>query len=151
MKSIKNKSSAHKTMRKTMRKSHKKMDDTSLFIEQTMNYLATIKIYHWTTDSYATHKATDALYKKLQTLMDTFVEASLGHFDNKKHIKKSVSKFHISNLNNIQELKAYTLRYKQTLKNIREKLPDNNESELINVLDDILTELDVLLYLLTLE
>lgn len=123
--------------------------NTNSFIQNTMNYLSTIKMFHWTTDSFAAHKATDALYTKLQTFMDLFVETSLGHYHNKKHLKLSSIK--VKTIKNNSQLHKYTQSYKDHLKNIRKTLPDTSQSEMINVLDDILTELDVLLYLLTLE
>ena len=40
--------------------------------------LNTVKLYHWKTTSYATHKATDDLYAKIGDLIDHFVEVMLG-------------------------------------------------------------------------
>jgi hypothetical protein len=37
-----------------------------------------IKLYHWGTLSYATHKATDDLYAKLNVNIDSFVEVMIG-------------------------------------------------------------------------
>jgi hypothetical protein len=44
-----------------------------------LELLNTVKIYHWSTHSYATHKATDELYKKLSELVDSFIEIYIGH------------------------------------------------------------------------
>ncbi len=44
-----------------------------------LELLNTIKIYHWTTLSYPTHKATDELHGKLSTLVDSFIEIYIGH------------------------------------------------------------------------
>lgn len=41
--------------------------------------LNTIKIYHWSTLSYPTHKATDELHEKLSALVDSFIEIYIGH------------------------------------------------------------------------
>ena len=41
-----------------------------------LQFLITIKLYHWNTLSYSTHKATDELYSKLNEGIDTFVEAN---------------------------------------------------------------------------
>ena len=40
--------------------------------------LNTVKLYHWKTNSYAKHSATDALYKDLNKYIDEFVEVMLG-------------------------------------------------------------------------
>ena len=44
-----------------------------------LELLNTIKIYHWSTLSYSTHKATDKLYTKLSELVDSFIEIYIGH------------------------------------------------------------------------
>ena len=40
--------------------------------------LLMVKLFHWKTSSYATHKATDDLYTKLNANMDSFIEVLLG-------------------------------------------------------------------------
>lgn len=44
-----------------------------------LEMLNTIKIYHWSTLSYPTHKATDELHDKLSGLVDSFIEIYIGH------------------------------------------------------------------------
>jgi len=44
-----------------------------------LELLNTIKIYHWSTLSYPTHKATDELHDKLSELVDSFIEVYIGH------------------------------------------------------------------------
>jgi hypothetical protein len=44
-----------------------------------LELLNTIKIYHWSTLSYPTHKATDELHTKLAELVDSFIEIYIGH------------------------------------------------------------------------
>jgi hypothetical protein len=44
-----------------------------------LELLNTIKIYHWMTLSYPTHKATDELHGKLSGLVDSFIEIYIGH------------------------------------------------------------------------
>ena len=44
-----------------------------------LELLNTIKIYHWSTLSYPTHKATDELHEKLSALVDSFIEIYIGH------------------------------------------------------------------------
>ena len=49
--------------------------------------LNTIKLFHWKTHSYATHKATDELYSKINDNVDTFVEVLLGKCGNRIHLE----------------------------------------------------------------
>ena len=44
-----------------------------------LELLNTIKIYHWSTLSYPTHKATDELHGKMSELVDSFIEIYIGH------------------------------------------------------------------------
>ena len=60
--------------------------------------LNTIKLYHWKTHSYATHKATDELYGKLNDNVDSFVEVLLG---------KSGDRINLTNVRSIP-LKDFT-------------------------------------------
>jgi len=49
------------------------------YILRFLEMLNTIKIYHWATLSYPTHKATDELHSKLSELIDSFIEIYIGH------------------------------------------------------------------------
>ena len=49
-------------------------NDAGDFILRFMEMLNTIKIYHWSTLSYPTHKATDELHEKMSELVDSFIE-----------------------------------------------------------------------------
>ena len=47
---------------------------TIVFFEMIMM----VKLFHWKTHSYATHKATDELYESLNEHIDEFIEVLLG-------------------------------------------------------------------------
>jgi len=49
------------------------------YILRFLEMLNTIKIYHWSTLSYPTHKATDELHSKMSELVDSFIEIYIGH------------------------------------------------------------------------
>ncbi len=52
-----------------------------------LELLNTIHLFHWNTDSYVAHKASDRLYHTLQPLIDKFIEVGLeknmGTFEEK--------------------------------------------------------------------
>ena len=52
-------------------------------MEDAIRYFLTvhneIKLLHWTTSSYATHKALDDLHEGLGPLIDQFIECYMGH------------------------------------------------------------------------
>ncbi len=54
-------------------------NDIAKHILSFLELLNTIKIYHWSTLSFATHKATDELHEKLSELVDSFIEIYIGH------------------------------------------------------------------------
>ncbi len=54
-------------------------NDIAVHILSFLELLNTVKIYHWSTLTYATHKATDELHKKLSELVDSFIEIYIGH------------------------------------------------------------------------
>lgn len=57
-------------------------------MEEAIKYFLTIhnqiKLMHWTTSSYASHKALDELHDNMGSLIDQFVEVYIGHH-NKNH------------------------------------------------------------------
>ena len=59
-------------------KRHRRPHVQSKLVGTLLEMLMTVKMYHWHTDSYAQHKATDELYERLNKHIDTFVEVLLG-------------------------------------------------------------------------
>jgi hypothetical protein len=53
--------------------------DCAEYILCFLEMLNTIKIYHWSSLSYPTHKATDELHSKMSELVDSFIEIYIGH------------------------------------------------------------------------
>ena len=58
---------------------HGCVNDIADHILSFLELLNTIKIYHWSTLSYPTHKATDELHDKMSELVDSFIEIYIGH------------------------------------------------------------------------
>lgn len=56
------------------------MIDTTQIARIFLQFLFTIKMYHWSTTSYARHKATDFFTTEATPLIDRFIEImSIGH------------------------------------------------------------------------
>ena len=62
-------------------------NDVGDFILRFMEMLNTIKIYHWSTLSYPTHKATDELHEKMSELVDSFIEKYIENIE--KHMENN--------------------------------------------------------------
>jgi hypothetical protein len=116
-----------------------------------LEMLNTIKLYHWKTYSYATHKATDDLYASLGANIDKFVEVLLGKAQNR--IKLRRNNIPVKDMNSPQEFKREIESYKSYLVNL-----SNNKalgaggmtnSDLLNIRDEILADLNQFLYLFT--
>ena len=112
-----------------------------VFFHMTSN----IKLYHWNTMQYSRHKASDELHSALSSLIDTFVETYIGEY------KRPQFSFNIKvkliNDNSICELLR---EYIQFLKFELPKQLDKSDTHLLNIRDELLTELNKTLYLFTL-
>lgn len=109
-----------------------------------------IKLYHWQTHSYARHKATDDAIKALDEAIDQYVEIYMGKYGRPKMAARN----NTVKLGNVSE--------KTILKFIRhclevlngplvKKLNPAKDTDLLNIRDEMLGELNQLLYLFTLH
>lgn len=114
-----------------------------------MEILMMIKMYHWNTNSYAVHQATDELYKNINTHMDKFMEIYMGKV-NKNIVMKSVETINIINIVSKIKLKSEIVKFKSYLVNLTDnpfmKLMTN--TDLFNIRDELLADLNQFLYLL---
>jgi DNA-binding ferritin-like protein len=112
--------------------------------------LNTVKIYHWKTYSYATHKATDELYEKLNKNIDSFIEVLLGKGGNRIDLL-NVKSIRFSDFRGIEEFKREINRFKEYLISLseRKELKSMANYDLFTIRDDILADFNQFLYLLT--
>lgn len=114
--------------------------------------LLMIKLYHWKTHSYATHKATDELYSDLNGNMDKFMEVLLGKTGIRMDFmnQKTVSLVDLDSpeklINKVNEFKSYLVGLSS---NKTMKLMSN--MDLLNIRDEILGNMNQFLYLLSLK
>ena len=111
-----------------------------------------IKLYHWKTYSYATHKATDELHGKLNDHVDRFIEVLMGktntHIDLKNHKCLQLYDLHTASdlVNKITQYKSYLVDLDN---NVFMKKMSN--ADLFTIRDEILADLNQFLYLLSLK
>jgi hypothetical protein len=110
-----------------------------------------IKLFHWKTFSYATHKASDSIYDKLNEHMDRFMEVLLG---------KSNIRMNFSNKKNItlldvgrEEFIVKIKQFKNYLINIsnHQAMKSMSNVDLLTIRDELLADLNQFLYLLSLK
>ena len=115
-----------------------------------LTILNSVKLFHWKTYSYPTHKATDELYTKLNEHIDEFVEVMLGKKGDRVNLRR-VKKIALKDFDNQEQLKKEINRFKLFLHgSIMSKLVDSpQDSDLMSIRDDILSVVNQFLYLLT--
>ena len=119
---------------------------TVIFFEM----LLMVKLFHWKTHSYATHKATDELYSKLNEDIDKFIEILLGKTGSRIDLmgQKSIP---LIDLNSQEQLKSKIESFKSYLVGLTNNkgLSSMTNTDLLNIRDEILGDMNQFLYLLT--
>ena len=119
-------------------------DDVNFFFEMREQ----IKLYHWQTHSFAEHKATDDLLDSLDKVIDEYVEVYMGKYGRPKMVARN-STTHIKNMtkkNMIAFIKA-CISYLEgpLIKHLK-----SSDTDLINLRDEMLSDLHKVQYLFTL-
>ena len=124
-------------------------------IRYMLQMLITVKLYHWNTLSFSVHKATDDLYGELNTLIDQFVEKLLGKDDNvnekKKHEILDTKTLQLKTFKDNSGFKKEIDSYKKFMINLGNQFNQRENSDILNVRDEILATLNKMSYLLTLK
>jgi hypothetical protein len=105
-----------------------------------------VKLYHWQTGSFARHKATDDLTASLDEKIDQFVEVYMGKYGRPK-VSGTIK------LHNFSDTAAKSFVAKET-KYLTVELPKkvkSSDTDLLNIRDEILGDLNKVLYLFTLQ
>jgi DNA-binding ferritin-like protein len=140
--------------RKTNRTTRKKFGSIQNFEKQVtvifLEMLMMVKLFHWKTHSYATHKATDELYENLNEHIDTFIEVLLGKTGNRIQLT-NVKSISLIDLNSPEQLKNRITGYINYLVSFtsNKELGSNANTDLLNIRDEILGDMNKFLYLLT--
>jgi DNA-binding ferritin-like protein len=105
-----------------------------------------MKVNHWQTKGYARHKAFGKFYKVMGDLIDTFVESAMGKYG--RFVLDEQTK--TIELNNLSDLDM-----KGLINTVREALVqielNEVDTDLLNIRDEMIGEVNKLSYLLTLE
>ena len=144
-KNINNKEKLNKTNSNNSKKHHKMKEE---LVNLLLKLLIDVKIYHWKTKSYAEHKATDQLYETLNENIDKFVEILLGKDEARLNMKGRA--IEISDPKTIEQFKKIINGNKVLLeKKMGKYLIANSDTDLLNIRDEILGDLNQFLYLAT--
>ncbi len=113
-----------------------------------LQMLNTVKLYHWKTRSHLQHKATDELYSNLNSAIDTFVEIMLGKTGSRINLTGTHS-MPLLDYTDLSGFKKEVEIYKAYLIGLSTELDAKNDSDLLNVRDEMLGHLNQFTYLLT--
>lgn len=115
-----------------------------------LEMLLMVKLYHWKTTSYATHKATDELYTKLNANIDSFIEILLGKSGSRIDLMSNRN-IKLVDLTSQESLKKEVESFKGYLVGLDENkaMRSMSNTDLYNIRDTILGDLNQFLYLLT--
>lgn len=143
---------------RTQKKLHKNPGNADAFEREItmrfMEMIIMIKLYHWKTYTYATHIATDDLYGKVNKNMDKFIEVLLGKVGNRinllKHKSIKLTDFD-SSIDDTKKFKHEIVKFKEYLVNLNTNsfMVKMANSDLYNIRDEILSDLNQFLYLFT--
>ena len=115
-----------------------------------LEMLMMVKLFHWKTTSYATHKATDELYTKLNTNIDSFIEILLGKSGSRIDLMSNKN-IRLVDLSSQESLKREIEGFKGYLVSLDENkaMRSMSNTDLYNIRDTILGDMNQFLYLLT--
>jgi len=122
-----------------------KSDIVKIFME-TLNL---VKLYHWKTRVFSQHKATDDLYERLNENIDKFVEILLGKDASRIQMTHKTLQFH--DCKNDTDFKQRLTEFRQLLIHMNRSFDPSDNSDLLNVRDEILGDVNQFLYLMTFD
>jgi hypothetical protein len=108
-----------------------------------------LKLYHWQTSMFARHKASDEILDTLDGLIDEYVEVYMGKYGRPKLSKKN-NVITIENMND----KSITKYIHLCILYLQKSLPADlkpTDTDLLNIRDEMLGNLNKFLYLTTLK
>lgn len=120
-----------------------------MIITKLLTLVNQLKIYHWQTKSYAQHIAFEKIYNSLSELIDDYIEIFIGK--NGTIQSKEGFNFKLNNIDN-SNISSFIDDYcsfftTEFVKNLNK----DTDTDLFNIRDEMLAQLNKLKYLLTLK
>ena len=108
-----------------------------------------IKIYHWQTGSFARHKSTDDLVSSLDENIDKFVEVHMGRYG-VPHFSKKSGKIVVHDAADKSAANLLHAGVEFLQKNLH-KFLKKTDTDLLNIRDEILADLNKAIFLFRLR
>lgn len=108
-----------------------------------------MRILHWQTKKYARHQAYGSIYGTLDDLIDTFTETCMGKYG-RIDLTGDLGSISLQNISDLA-VSDYIDDFIEFLKGLNDEFDPSNDSDVLNIRDEIMGECNKLKYLLTLS
>ena len=143
-----------KLRRVTARKRRVKTTKTcrkTIIVRKLLDMLQMVKLFHWSTTSYANHEASDELYERMNERVDRFVEVYMGK--DRAHRLSWNDDMHVLHGSD-GEAQDKGKNFSETMMNFREFLINldrcldpERDADLLNIRDDLIGDVNQFFYL----
>ena len=114
-------------------------------IEKFLDFQNNVKIYHWSTNSYSRHIATDKLFTQLGLLIDKFIEVYQGSRDKKLKLSGKIT-LSLSNKTD-SNMTIYLKNFADWLSIDLQNLLTKDDTDLLNIRDELRSNVNQTIYL----
>jgi len=114
-----------------------------------MNFQQQMRILHWQTTSFARHNAYGGIYDSIDDLLDKFAEVCMGKYG-RIELTDEISELKIKNMKDFS-INSYLNEFCDFLVELTGEFDDEKDTDVLNIRDEILSEVNKLKYLLTLK
>jgi len=115
-----------------------------------MFLISQVKLYHWTTRNYAIHKALDELYNKLNDKVDHLIETYIGFYNsNKKQRSVKIISTNFTDNGKHGNITKFLSKQREIVNSYLKEF--EKVSEIKNILEDIMGDIDNTIYLCNLD
>lgn len=125
-----------------------KKNNGDIIVRMLQEIEVNIQLYHWLTQSYSRHVASDKLYKDLLSSVDKFMEVYMGKYGRPVMMsgEQTLSVKKMTDSEFVTYLKGCVIYFQSQLPNLIGKA----DTDLLNIRDEIVGEINQALYLCTL-
>ena len=118
------------------------------FLNKFITLQEQFRILHWQTKSYARHNAFGSIYSDLDGLIDEFMEVYMGKYGRVEFEGDGTITLQNSSSLDLNNFVKENIDY---LKSLSTELNESNDSDLLNIRDEMMAKINKLRYLLTLK
>jgi hypothetical protein len=140
----------HRNIKTTRKNRHNATTHMAHIIQAFFSMLMNIRLYHWSTSSYARHEGAGELYDALSSLIDQFVETYLGRYKESLTYQKNTMNIQIKPCNDVQVVELLG-EYCHFLEDEVPKYVSQSDTDLLNIRYEILGHVNKTIYLFTLN